>query len=202
MPALAQELARPKPGLVRGAVDIGIIVAGSLLVAGLAQVSVRLPFTPVPITGQTLGVLLVGTSLGWLRGGLSLALYLVEGSLLGLPFFAGGSSGVQLVSLSSATGGYLWGFVVAASFAGWLANRGWDRRLRSSIGVMLLANVVIYLTGVPWLMLALDIPLSRALELGLYPFVVGDIVKLLVAAGLVPPAWRIVKRVDGRVEES
>lgn len=171
---------------------ITLALAGSWLVAGLAQIEVPLPFTPVPITGQTLGVLLVGAALGAGLGVLSMALYLTQGAL-GLPFFSGGDSGAGFLALSSATGGYLWGFVLSAGAVGWLAERGWDRSVRSSIGAMFLGEVVIYLAGIPWLMYALDAPLIEALELGLAPFVVGDTLKLLVAAGLLPAGWRLAR---------
>ena len=193
MTALAQTLPRPRGRLAAAAADAALIVAGSLLVAALAQISIRLPLTPVPITGQTLGVLLVGTSFGWLRGGMALALYLGE-IAVGLPFAAEGRSGLEILSVATASGGYLWGFLLAATLCGWLANLGWDRSLRSSLGVMLLANIVIYLVGVPWLMVAIDVPVLEAFELGLYPFVVGDILKLLIAAGLLPAAWRLAGR--------
>jgi biotin transport system substrate-specific component len=191
--ALAQTLPRPRGRLAAAAADTALVVAGSLLVAALAQISIHLPLTPVPITGQTLGVLLVGTSFGWLRGGLALALYLGE-IAVGLPFAAEGRSGLEILSVATASGGYLWGFLLAATLCGWLANLGWDRSLRSSLGVMLLANILIYAVGVPWLMVAIDVPVLEALELGLYPFVVGDILKLLIAAGLLPVAWRFVGR--------
>jgi biotin transport system substrate-specific component len=172
---------------------VASVVAGSLLVAALAQLSISLPFTPVPVTGQTLGVLLVGASLGPVLGGASLLLYLAEGAV-GLPFFAQGASGVDVLRVSSATGGYLWGFVVAAMLVGWLSRRGWDRSIRSSLGAMLLGEIVIFGLGLPWLMAALDVPAQKALEFGLYPFVIGDTVKLLLAAGLLPAAWRLVRR--------
>jgi biotin transport system substrate-specific component len=191
--ALAQTLPRPRGRLAAAAADTALVVAGSLLVAALAQISIHLPLTPVPITGQTLGVLLVGTSFGWLRGGLALALYLGE-IAVGLPFAAEGRSGLEILSVATASGGYLWGFLLAATLCGWLANLGWDRSLRSSLGVMLLANIVIYVVGVPWLMVAIDVPVLEGFELGLYPFVVGDILKLLIAAGLLPVAWRFVGR--------
>jgi len=169
-----------------------LALAGSWLVAGLAQVEIRLPFTPVPITGQTLGVLLVGAALGPGLGAVSMALYLAQGAL-GLPFFAGGSSGADLLGLASVTGGYLVGFVVAAAAVGALARRGWDRSLRSSISAMFLGEIVLYLVAIPWLMQALDVSLGRALELGLAPFVVGDTLKILLAAGLLPAAWRLAR---------
>ena len=193
MTALAQTIARPREGAARVATNVALVVAGSLLIAGLAQLSIKLPFTPVPITGQTFGVLLVGTAMGWALGGATLLLYLAEGAI-GLPFFAEGRSGLEVLGLASASGGYLWGFLLAAFLTGALANRGWDRSLRSSISVMLLGNVVIYAAGVPWLMYAIDVPLEQGLEFGLYPFVIGDVLKLLLAAGILPAAWTFVRR--------
>jgi biotin transport system substrate-specific component len=181
------------PSRVRSnlAYRVALALAGSWLVAGLAQLEIKLPFTPVPITGQTLGVLLVGASLGPGFGALSMGLYLAQGSA-GLPFFSGGASGIGYLRLASATGGYLWGFVAAASVVGALARRGWDRDLRSAIGAMFVGEIVLYAVAIPWLMSSLDVPLEKALNLGLAPFVVGDTLKLLLAAGLLPTAWRFV----------
>ena len=166
--------------------------SGSWRVAGRAQIEIKLPFTPVPITGQTLGVLLVGASLGTALGAASMLLYLAQGAL-GLPFFSGGDAGTEFLRLSAVTAGYLWGFVAAAAVVGALAERKWDRSVRSSIGAMFLGEVVLYAIAIPWLMQALDVPLGEALELGLAPFVVGDTIKLLAAAGLLPLAWRVVR---------
>jgi biotin transport system substrate-specific component len=172
-------------------------VAGSLLVAGLAQISYALPFTPVPITGQTLGVLLIGAAYGPGLGTATIGLYLVW-AVAGLPVLApepDGShrGGFEVLALASATGGYLWGFAAAAALTGWLASRGWDRSLRSSISAMLLASIVIYVAGVPWLMAATGLSLQQGLEYGLYPFVIGDMVKLLAAAGVLPAAWSALR---------
>jgi biotin transport system substrate-specific component len=184
---------------------VACAVGGSLLVAGLAQISFRLPFTPVPITGQTLGVLLVGAAYGPALGAATLVLYLVWG-LVGLPVFAPNAdgshdTGLQVLRATSATGGYLIGFVAAAALTGWLSRRGWDRSVRSSIGGMLLGSIVIYVVGVPWLYHALPstidgnpVTLDTALSFGLYPFIIGDTLKLLVAAGLLPVAWRLLER--------
>jgi biotin transport system substrate-specific component len=191
--ALVQALPRPRSRRGNLAVDAALVIGGSLLIAALAQVSIRVPFTPVPITGQTLGVLLVGTAYGWARAGLTLALYLAEIGL-GLPFAAEGKGGLEVLGVATASGGYLWGFLVAGVLCGWLANRGWDRSVRSSLGVMLLGNIVIYAFGIPWLAASLEVPVVQAFELGLYPFVVGDLLKLLVAAGLLPAAWRLVRK--------
>jgi biotin transport system substrate-specific component len=185
-------------GGARVAFQVACAVVGSVLIAGLAQISFTLPFTPVPITGQTLGVLLVGAAYGPGLGAVTVLLYLAY-AVAGLPALApneDGShdSGPQVLQLAAATGGYLWGFVVAAGVVGWLARRGWDRSVRSSIGAMLLGSIAIYLCGVPWLMAAADLPLQQGLELGLYPFVIGDTLKLLAAAGLLPAAWAAMKR--------
>src|SRR5205085_4968248 len=169
---------------------VGVVIGGSLLVAALAQVQFHLPFTPIPVTGQTLGVLLVGAALGPELAVASILLYVAEGAA-GLPFFAGGDHGWSVLALSSASGGYLWGFVAMAAVVGALARRGWDRSLRSSISAMLIGEIVLYAVGVPWLAAALGISVQRALALGLYPFVLGDVLKLLAAAGLLPAAWRL-----------
>ena len=193
MSTIADSLLVGKAARFRAAFAVATVIAGSLFIAGLAQVSIRLPFTPVPITGQTLGVLLVGASLGPFLGTASVGLYLLEGAI-GLPFFAGGESGLTVLGAASATGGYLWGFVLAATLVGWLSRQGWDRSIRSSIGAMFLGEVVIYAVGVPWLMAAVDVPLTKGLELGLYPFVIGDTLKLLVAAGVLPAIWKVLRR--------
>jgi biotin transport system substrate-specific component len=182
----------------RLAFEVACAVAGSLMVGGLAQISFHLPFTPVPVTGQTLGVLLVGAAYGPGLGAATLLLYLAW-AVVGLPVLAPSpdgshASGLEVLRLVSVTGGYLWGFVIAAAVVGWLSRRGWDRSIRSSIGAMLLGSIVIYVVGVPWLMAALDVPLERGLELGLYPFVIGDTLKLLAAAGLLPAAWALLRR--------
>lgn len=206
MSTIASRLAPPRTHpIARSAVAVGCAVTGSLLVAGLAQISFALPFTPVPITGQTLGVLLVGAAYGPTLGAATLGLYLVW-AVAGLPVLApdaDGShrTGLEVLQLTSATGGYLWGFVVAAGLTGWLAVRGWDRSLRSSISAMLLGSIAIYAAGVPWLMAAIDVPLRQGLELGLYPFVIGDVLKLLAAAGLLPAAWSAVRRLRPAEED-
>ena len=157
--------------------DLALVLGGNLLVALSSRVAVPLPFSPVPITGQTLAVLLVGASLGARRGALSLLLYLVQGAM-GLPVFAGGASG--LVRVVGPTGGYLWGFVLAAFVVGSLAERGWSRRMYSAVLAMSIGNAAIYLAGLPWL--ARFTGVERVLPLGLYPFVVGDVIKVALAA--------------------
>ena len=198
MSTLAYSLPVARRGL---AYDVLLVVTGSAVVAALAQVSFRLPFTPVPVSGQTLAVLLVGASLGATRGAAALLLYLAEGAA-GLPVFAQGQSGVAFLASADplhATGGYLWGFVPAAFVVGWLAERGWDRSLGSAIGAMLLGEIVIFTCGVLWLAAALGVPVQApgrtfndALEFGLYPFAVGDVLKVLLAAAALPAAWNLL----------
>lgn len=199
MTTLAQTLApaRERTG-ARVAYNVGLVVGGSILMALLAQVSIRLPFSPVPITGQTLGVLLIGASMAPAVGVATMLLYLAW-AVVGLPVLApqdDGShvTGLQALGLATASAGYLWGFVVASGVLGLLSKRGWDRSMRSSISAMLIAEIVIYAFGLPWLMASADVPFATALEWGLYPFVIGDALKLFLAAGLLPLAWKITRR--------
>ncbi len=182
----------PRTGLL---VDSLLVLLGTGLVAGAAQISVALPFTPVPITGQTFAVVLVGASLGVVRGTASLSLYLLLGAL-GAPIYADQRHGWDV--LTGASGGYIVGFVLAATVIGYLAEQRWDRRLSSAIAAMLTGNVIIYLVGLPWLAVDLGTSLEKTLELGLYPFVPGDVFKLYLAALLLPSAWRLVERVSDR----
>jgi biotin transport system substrate-specific component len=183
----------PRGGVLSRVVAIGV---GAGLVAAAAQVSIPLPFTPVPITGQTFAVLLVGSSLGAIDGAASLGLYLLAG-IAGAPVYADGANGWDVVS--GATGGYLVGFIAAAALTGGLAKFSWDRRFSSSVASMLSGNVVIYLFGLSWLAIKLHTGLEKTLELGLYPFVVGDLLKLYLAAALLPTAWRLVRALGRRV---
>lgn len=181
------EVLIPHTGLAR---DVMLIVAFSLFNAAAAQVSIPLPFTPVPITGQTFTVLLTGALLGSRLGGLSLLLYLAEGAA-GLPVFALGRSG--LVTLLGPTGGYLIAFPAAAFAVGWLAERGWDRRVLTTALAMVVGNSVIYAGGVPWLARFVG-GLAEAVASGMIPFLIGDAVKLVLAAVLLPAGWSILGR--------
>ena len=212
MSTIALTLAPPRSrATARLAFQVACAVGGSLLMAGLAQVAVHLPFTPVPITGQTLGVLLIGAAYGPALGAATILLYLAW-AIVGLPVFAPSAdgshqTGLQVLALAGTTGGYLWGFLLAAGLVGWLSRRGWDRTIRSSISAMLLGSIVIYAVGVPWLHHALQAILGgpvtwqKTFELGLYPFLIGDTVKLLLAAGLLPLAWRGLQRLRPGGEE-
>ncbi len=191
--ALVPSLVHPRSRAVSLVADAVLVALGVALIAASAQVVFHLPWTPVPITGQTFGVLLVGGAYGATRGFATMAAYLVVGGL-GVGVFAANSSGWDVLRLSSATGGYLVGMLVAASLVGWLADRGWDRHAVRSLPAMVLGNVVIYAFGATWLAHALGLSASQAWHLGVQPFLWGDAVKILLAAGLLPLAW---KAVDG-----
>ena len=180
---------RTFPGAASWLRDVLLIVLGALFVAALAQIEIPLPFTPVPITGQTFGVLLVGAALGSKRGAASLTSYLAFGTL-GLPFFAGGAHGFNI--LFGATGGYLIGFVLAAYAIGLLAERGLERNVRTSIIPFFLGTVIIYVCGVTWLTIVFG-SFSKALVAGFIPFLIGDAIKLITASLLLPVAWKMVR---------
>jgi biotin transport system substrate-specific component len=170
-------------GLVR---NLALVVGGTLFVALSALVIVPLPFTPVPLSLQTFSVLLVGAALGSRRGALSMALYLLAG-VAGVPWFSAHQSGWTFPSF-----GYVVGFVAAAWLAGLLAERGADRHVAKTVGLMVAGNVVIYAFGVAGLMLATGMDLPVALAKGVLPFLVGDLIKVVVAAALLPAAWKLV----------
>ena len=181
----------PRSGLLT---DVLLVLAGTGFVALAAQVKISLSFTPVPITGQTFAVVLVGASFGALLGLASLGLYLFVGAL-GAPIYAEGQGGWEV--LTGPTGGYIVGFCCAAALVGWMAQQRWDRRFSSAVAAMLTGNVVIYLFGLPWLAREIGTGLEGTLEAGLYPFVVGDLLKLYLAAALLPSAWKLVERLRG-----
>lgn len=169
--------------------DVTLVLLGSWLVALFAQVEVPLPFSPVPITGQTFAVLLVGASLGSKRGAAAMLAYIAQGAA-GLPFFAGGAGGLGI--LTGATAGYLAGFIAAAYVVGLLAERGLERNFKTSIAPFLAGTVVIYLCGVAWLSVIVG-GFGKAVELGLLPFLIGDAIKIIAAAAALPSAWRMVR---------
>lgn len=175
-----------RPSITRTA---AAVLAGAALIAACAQISIPLGFTPVPLTGQTFAVLLVGAGLGSLAGTASTLLYVTAGAL-GAPVYAGHAHGWH--TLSAPSGGYLIGFVAAAALTGKLAEHGWDRRFSSSLGALLTGNLVIYACGVTWLNHSLHLTATTALQDGLYPFIPGDLIKLYLAAALLPTAWRYV----------
>jgi biotin transport system substrate-specific component len=166
-----------------------LVAAGAGLVGLSAQLSVPLPGTPVPVTGQTFAVLLVGAVLGWQQAAASMALYLLAGGL-GVPWFSKAGHG-----FGGATFGYVVGFVLAATVVGWLAGRGADRTVARTVVTMGLGTALIYACGLPWLAHVAHLSAGQAWHLGARPFLVGDAVKIGLAAGLLPGAWALVRRV-------
>jgi biotin transport system substrate-specific component len=187
-------LRRPAPvvlaDLIPGAVvrDILLVAGAACFVGALAQISIHLSFTPVPITGQTLGVLLAGAALGWRRGAAAMALYAVAG-IAGVPWFAGHSSG-----WAGASFGYIIGFFLAAALCGLLAERRADRSVLRSVPAMLAGEVVIYAAGLTWLALYAHLGPAATISEGLTPFIAGDAIKAAIAAALLPVAWRLAGR--------
>ena len=185
----AQVAHRPRvlADLVPGAIvrDVVLVLAAAALTGIAAQVSIPLPFTPVPISLQTLTVLLAGAALGPVRGGLGMLLYLVAG-MAGVPWFSEQQSGFAFPSF-----GYIVGFVVAAVVVGELARRRADRTILGTAAMMVVGNLLIYALGVTWLAVSLGVDLPTALGLGAVPFLVGDALKIALAAGLLPAAWRL-----------
>ncbi|MER6343027.1 biotin transporter BioY [Streptomyces sp. NPDC001595] len=167
--------------------DIALVAGGAALTGLAAQLSVPVPGSPVPVTGQTFAALLVGTSLGAGRGFLSLALYALAG-LAGVPWFASGTSGVM------PSFGYIVGMMLAAAAVGALARRGADRSPWRMAGAMLLGEAIIYAVGVPYLALATGMSASAAIAAGLTPFLIGDALKAALAMGALPTAWKFVNK--------
>jgi biotin transport system substrate-specific component len=165
--------------------DVALVVGAAALTGLAAQISIPLPFTPVPISMQTFTVLLAGAALGPLRGGLSMGLYLLAG-VFGVTWFSEQRSGWDFASF-----GYIVGFVVAAAIVGWFARRGADRSVLGTVALMAAGNLVIYAVGVPWLMASLGADIGEGLQLGVVPFLLGDALKIALAAGLLPTAWHL-----------
>lgn len=177
---------RPNERTLALVYDAIVIIGGSLLVGLSAQIRFYLPFSPVPITGQTFAVLMLGALLGSRRGGLAMLAYLVEGAL-GLPVFVGG---VGPATLIGPTAGYLVGFVAAAYLVGKLAEKGWDRRVATTVAAMIAGDAVLLTSGFVWLAILTNI--KTALIAGLIPFVPGDILKVALAAAVLPMGWKML----------
>lgn len=169
---------------------LALVVAFSLLTALSAQVAIPLPWTPVPLTGQTFAVLLTGALLGSRLGALAMVAYLIEGAS-GLPFFAAGGSGLQRL-LFSPTSGYLLSYPAAAFVVGLLAERGWDRRFTTAAVAMAVGSIVILLGG--WAWLCSFFGAAGAWAAGVTPFLIGDCIKIALAAAVLPSGWALLKR--------
>ena len=181
----AYSLIRPKAWWM----EVPLLLGFNLLLVACAYVSISLPFSPVPITGQTFGVLLVAMALGRVRGTAVVVAYLLEG-LAGLPVFAEGRAGLAV--FMGPTGGYLLGFVVAAALVGWLADRGWDKSLKFSVAAMMFGTAVVFVSGLSWL--AQFMPANLLLATGLTPFLPGAALKIALASIILPSLWRFLRR--------
>ncbi len=172
--------------------NVTLVVGGTAFMSLMAQVAIPVPGSPVPITGQTLGVLLIGTTYGASLGFTTIAAYVVLG-LLGAPILAQGAHG--FAKLAGPTGGYLVGMMLAALLVGALANRRWDVHLRTSFGQMLIGELLIFAPGLIWLKIYTGASWSWTLAAGLTPFIVGEIIKIGLAGFALPSAWSLVRRV-------
>lgn len=188
-PAVLSTRILPRSSTIRLIGAAALIAGFALLTALCAQIRIPLGFTPVPITGQTFAVLLSGAVLGSRMGAASQLLYAVMGAA-GLPFYAGREGGWE--AATGATAGYLAGFIAAAYAVGYLAEQRQDRRFATSIGAFLTGNLVIYAFGVPWLMYTQSWGLEEGVTKGLAPFIIGDTIKILLAAAALPAAWKLV----------
>lgn len=173
--------------------DIALVFAGAMLTVLGAQISIPIPPSPVPVTGQTLAVVLAGAALGSRRGGASQLLYVLLG--LFLPVYSDGASGIDVIW--GATGGYLVGFVIAAYVIGRFAEMGADRKPHLAFLAFCAGQLIIFGIGVPWLKVATDQTWAWAIHNGFAIFIVGGIIKALIGAGVIPAAWRAVRKLDG-----
>jgi biotin transport system substrate-specific component len=169
-----------------------LLLGGTLFMSVMAQIAIPVPGSPVPITGQTLGVLLIGSSYGASLGLATIAAYIGFG-LLGAPLFAGGKHGLAV--LTGSTGGYIVGMLFASYVVGALANRRWDVHLRTSFGQMLLGEILIFAPGLLWLQMSYNLSWSKTIAFGLTPFIVGEIIKIGIAGTALPSVWAVVRRV-------
>ncbi len=189
-PLTLADIAAPRSNAL---MNVLLVVAASLVTAAAAQLEIRLPFTPVPITGQTFAVLLCGIVLGARRAFAAQMLYLVEGAA-GMPFFSGGAAGA--LHLLGPSGGYLLSFPFAAALTGVLAEKAWDRKPVTMFLTMLAGSTLIFAVGLA--QLSRFVPANQLLSAGLLPFIPGDIVKSLLATAALPLAWRLVPRTGDR----
>lgn len=189
---LAQRL-QPRQGVLANKMvfDVLLVLGACFFVALLAQIRIPLPFSPVPITGQTLGVLLSGSLLGSRLGATSMLLYVALGAI-GLPVFTGGNGGIEY--LQGATLGYLAAYPIVGLLTGWLAERGWDREVSTTVVAMVLGSAVIYLLGAGWMAFGLGMGIEQALVLGVIPFLIGDAIKLAIAVAVLPGGWALLGR--------
>ena len=182
--AVVYNLIRPSSRMAQAAVLVGF---NALLVV-CSYISITLPFSPIPITGQTFGILLVAMALGRVRGAAVVLAYLAEGAA-GLPVFAGGTAGI--IKLFGPTGGYLMGFLGAAYVVGYLADKGWDRSYLTSVAAMTIGTAIIFVCGLTWL--SIMVPGEALLTLGLLPFIPGALIKIALASVVLPSVWKFTR---------
>ena len=169
--------------------SVGLVIVFSLFIAACAQFSIQIG--PVPITGQSFAVLLTGALLGSRLGAAAVIAYLIEGAL-GLPFFAGGGSGI--VRFFGPTGGYLVAFPAAAFITGAFAEQGWDKKYLTAVAAMGIGSVVILLGGLAWYSVLTNTPVVTAFQIATLPFLPGDVIKIALAAAVLPTGWALLKR--------
>jgi biotin transport system substrate-specific component len=184
--ATVADLLRPSEKSRAGIYDLILIFAGLIFIGLSAQLAIGFP---VPITGQTFAVLMIGALYGARLGSMCLVSYILAGAV-GVPVFSNFGSGVLF--LSGPTGGFLFGFIAAAYVVGLLAERGWDRRVWTTILAMVLGNLVLYAFGLLWLFCLMGFN-TKVLAMGLYPFIPGDILKIALAAALLPSGWKLLE---------
>lgn len=187
---LAQRLV-PQQGILanKAVQNTALVIAGCLFTALLAQIRIYLPFTPVPIVGSTLGVLLTGSLLGSRLGFASMLLYLALGAI-GLPVFSAGNSGI--VYMQGATLGYLVAFPIVAAVMGWFAERGWDHHVGTYAAALVIGSLIFYVLGAGWMAFGRGMGLGAALLQGVVPFIIGDAIKVLIAVGVLPGGWKLL----------
>jgi len=181
------EIFRPKANVSAIIYDITLMLAGSVILALSAQVSFWIG--PVPITGQTFAVLMLAALMGPYRSTAAVVMYILQGAA-GLPVGASGACGPAW--LIGPTAGYFYGFIPASLIVGYLANQGWGRSFLTTAFAMIIGNVCIYLCGLTWLSFMID----GALRVGLYPFIAGDIIKVILAAMLLPAGWKTLSKLE------
>lgn len=172
--------------------DLLLVLGAAGFVGVSAQFAVPVPGSPVPVTGQTFAVLLAGAALGWQRGALALLIYAVAGSM-GVPWFSDGASG-----FGGPTFGYIFGFILAAGVVGWMASRGGDRTVTRTLVSMTVGTIIVFACGLPYLMASADLGFVDGWNAGVGPFLLGAVIKIAMAAGLLPTAWKLVDRSEGR----
>lgn len=183
------DVIRPRKFVYALLYDFILIIFCSFFIALSSRIVIHLPFTPVPITMQTFSVLLTGIILGSKKGVISVLLFLILG-ISGLPVFASGNSGI--LYLYGPTGGYIFGFIIAAFTTGFFAERGWDRKIHKTFFCMCISNLLIYIPGLAWL--GRFTGYNNVFNLGFFPFISGDIIKILFATILLPSGWKVIKK--------